>query len=813
MWIIGFVALVQMTILPGLLLIRAIEPRSLNAAERMAYVFALSLIANAVMVPVLVTCGIYNAPVLWVLLLVETWFVLRTRSGPEARTIDLRTLDRVRDLRFTTALGGLLLFAALLIYVRLFAGNWGSIFNANDDVANWNRWAKQWATSVYPTVAALYPQLLPANWSLTYVLLGTTEVQLFAKGTTVFYGALVLLLFVSLAVRRRSDAHLFGGWIFGMLTFHYLGFEFLGWGYAELPLAFFSFLAFYAGYRSAAGPERIDILLALIFAFGALITKQGAIYVVVVAIVWAAWQWRTRRDGAGFFRIDAAVLTLGVTVAFAAAWYAAKFIQIYFGRDVSNLRHLTQELHGGRGYAERLVHIATMFWQWRGTPGHFAAAAVATLLVAGLFMRESRRIALLLLFPFLLLYGMFFSYEVRVSAPAFPLVALVCGFPAERAARLGAFLDRRRIAGWRAGSLLVLLSAIMAAAWVYTEKPGLAALPLSLQTALAEPATAQVVEWFAYCLFAAAAPVLFCVLCVRIESGRLDLRAAVLTAVAGFVVYGALANPGSRLLAQQRDLVRRIGNPTVNEKLYAAVRERSITSGILSDYWFLRDLPDINQLFRPVRCSLSCTPDALRAAAVAYGDVGYILIHEFRLAPETKALVSRNTEYVTVFTDPTGMLFLQINPASPAMAQNRPVFTRVTPAAGAGHGALFTFVFTDPQGSSDIASVIALVNSRIDGAHACYVEWIRKTNSLLLAADGGVGWAGESAPGAAAVIRNSQCEVDASGVRVSESGKQLEFTVPLRFSPSFAGEQRLYAAGTDSVARAPYRDLGAWAVP
>ncbi|HET8548831.1 MAG TPA: hypothetical protein VFL57_12530, partial [Bryobacteraceae bacterium] len=96
---------------------------------------------------------------------------------------------------------------------------------------------------------------------MTYLLLGTPELQLFAKSTTVLYGLLIILLFWSFGVRRKSDAGLFGGFLFAVLTFHYLGFEFLTWGYADLPLAFFAFLTFYAAYRN-------QVLLALVFSLG-----------------------------------------------------------------------------------------------------------------------------------------------------------------------------------------------------------------------------------------------------------------------------------------------------------------------------------------------------------------------------------------------------------------------------------------------------------------------------------------------------------------------------------------------------------------
>ena len=811
MWIVGLVALAQMLVLPGLVLTRALALR-LNFIESLAFVFALSLMANAILVPVLVVAHLYIAPVLWLLIVLELWLLFKTRPAePQPWTIDLRQLDRLRDLRFTTALGGLLLLTVAVIYIRLFIGNWGSVFTANDDVASWDRWAREWAASVWPTVASLYPQLMPANWSLTYVLLGTTEVKLFAKSTTVLYALFTTLLFLSLALRRNSPAPLFGGFVFGWLTIHWLGFTFMTYGYADLPLAFFAFLSFYAGWRNPTGAGRNDVLLALIFAFGAFLTKQGGIYVVVAAAVWAAWHWRRHRLGGSLFKRDAAVIALATVALFAVAWYGGKYVRILAGRDVSNLPALIHDLHAGRGYGERLLYIAEAFWAARGTSGQWPAAVIAGLLLSSLLLRQTRAIALFLLFPFLLLYGMFFSYEIRVAAPAFPLASLVCGFPLERIARLGSFLDRYRIAGCRSGVVSVLVLALSLAAWIYAQTTGFEEVPAGTPPA-PDRWVSEALEWLSAATLGVAAPALVWILCVRIEAGSLVLRPLAVAACVLLLLGGSLLNPTDKILAAQRALARQIGDPVVNASLYAAVRERAISAAIVTDYWFLRDLPEIGRLFRAVDCRFPCTVEGLRTAVAAHPDAGYILIHESRVAPEARAVLLGSSEFSILFKV-HNTYFLRVDPASPGVAANRPALVAVTPSSGSGREAVFRFAFTDPQGTAGIASVVALVNTRAQVAHGCYLDWMRKTNTLNLAADGGVGWAGEAVIGTPGMLRNSQCEVDASAARIVESEKQLELIFPVRFYPSFAGEKRLFGAGTDAVGPARQREAGTWTVP
>jgi hypothetical protein len=117
-----------------------------------------------------------------------------------------------------------------------------------------------------------------------------------------------------------------------------------------------------------------------------------------------------------------------------------------------------------------------------------------------------------------------------------------------------------------------------------------------------------------------------------------------------FVVYGAATNPSESLIASQRQEARTtIGDPAVNERLYAVIQQKHINTGIVTDYWFLRALPDINRLFRPTGCSAPCTVDALRTSVRAYGDPQIVLMLDNNLAPETREQIQRGGELNNLF--------------------------------------------------------------------------------------------------------------------------------------------------------------------
>jgi hypothetical protein len=87
---------------------------------------------------------------------------------------------------------------------NLFIHNLGTVFSSWDAVVSWNQWAIAWAASQVPMYTRFYPQLIPANWSITYVLLGTTEIQFFAKSIMPLFALLMLLGLFNLSLQTRN---------------------------------------------------------------------------------------------------------------------------------------------------------------------------------------------------------------------------------------------------------------------------------------------------------------------------------------------------------------------------------------------------------------------------------------------------------------------------------------------------------------------------------------------------------------------------------------------------------------------------------
>src|SRR5262249_10392826 len=158
--------------------------------------------------------------------------------------------------------------------------------------------------------------LLPTNWSLTYVILGTTDVKMFAKALMPLFPIATSLLFVDLACREKSPRFLFSIPVYGALLYTFLGESLIVSGYMETALPFFGFLAVYA----LLYPP--DAFFAAVFAAGAALAKQGGMYFLPLCTV------LKRRPPviAGWLLI--------------APWYLHQSIAIAQGKELSNIAYL-----------------------------------------------------------------------------------------------------------------------------------------------------------------------------------------------------------------------------------------------------------------------------------------------------------------------------------------------------------------------------------------------------------------------------------------------------------------------------------------
>lgn len=666
-----------MAALPGLVLLNLLKPKKLNVIEQVVAAFAASLVANYILVATLTALHLNSRPYWIVILAAEVGYLaFCLKAHPDFWRFDIRSLNKVKDISPLTAVSAILLFAAVLFMAERMKTNWGTVFVGNDDIASWDYWAMEWHAGQFPTLTSFYPQLIPANWSISYTLTGNTSVKMFAKATAPLYSLLTVLLFLSLSIRRHNPAYLLGGFIYVFLFVHYMGPTFLTYGYADQPLLFFGFLSIYI-LLCQDFPSRDAVLASLLTAVATLLAKQGGVFVLAVVLAYLI-VWQVRRRGR---QIDAQpdvelhrlfVFLIVLTAALCAGWYLSKFWQMRQGQDVSNLHLLTQGLHAGRSYPERLAATAKMLFFRRQGLSPYVVTPMILLLAGSLFVRAMRPVTAFIIIPFLILYGMFFSYEVRPALFVFPFVALVCGYVIFRL--LSWLLEHLGKVNGRRWMLLAIELVFCISMWLLFF-PGVAWLPARVGGLLRNDWIAETIHEFCPPV-AVLSAVLLALTWVHFNRPRyVHAGRIALFTVLGAAVLGASLASSNDIVSQQLFEARRtIGDGCINDALYRMVGTGQIKSGIISDYWFLMAMPEINRFFLHTKCGAPCHIEGLRASAELYPDAGFVLMSDASFAPETLKRLSSSPEFTTVFSC-AGKRLLEIHrglPGSPLKVSSPP---------------------------------------------------------------------------------------------------------------------------------------------
>lgn len=446
MFLLGVLSFFQIVCIPGFLILELLKIETESRLQRLVYVFGLSLTVNYLGVYFLTVLGLYRPVTVFLIVAVEVAGLVYcfVRRKPSFRIESGSVFDRFRRMVGEWSLLHVLVYLAALgvlgFYFYLLVANFGAIFKGWDVVYGWDRFAKDWFAGMLPERTAHYPQLLPANWSISYMLIGTAAVNVFARAVMPLFTIAVLLLFLDLGLRKKQAVYFGGAVIYGlMVRFIYLP-EKITSGYADLPVAFFAFLAFYVLHSAEIGGgwNARAMLLSTAFASAGAVTKQAGMYMLVVVLVWnVAGLLKNRAHerpvpgrevGGSRQLLKSFLLMFLVVLLIFGSWYIYKEIQISQGLDRSEVHHVTQRIFKGKTHGQRMTDAFAYLYNYKpGVKGEIILLA-PLLVLLGLFHRRSRVIALTVVIPFTLIWSAFFSYDHRNLTLTFPFFAFVMAF-------------------------------------------------------------------------------------------------------------------------------------------------------------------------------------------------------------------------------------------------------------------------------------------------------------------------------------------------------------------------------------------------
>lgn len=415
----GVLSILQACYLPGAILV-AILFVSQKWYEKIILAFGLSLVLNYVLVLILTIAGIYVRPAMLALVCAEIviYFYLISRARP--RTTRHSHTPPKYSLKLAWALGGGLVLAVIVFVIWAYTfKKAGTIFQAWDAVVSWNRWARDWASNQLPHHVWHYPQLLPATWSVSYVLQGHAQLQFFPAFMCLLFMPMAAHTFLVLYIKSDKIAALIAALLFIIGAKKLQIYAIVG--YADFPVAVMLLIAYSC--LAIATQENVTkrdfviyAIFGLLIAAGAGVTKQGGIFGYIVYVILLINSWRNNSHYRPF-PIAKICPYLILTMILVFSWYAVIRWRISSGLEHSEIGYVTDGIHQGRNYWQRIIRSMRLF----PLPWYFAAIALP-----GLLFRRTRILAISGV-VFTILWGCFWSYDSRNFSPALPCLALAIG--------------------------------------------------------------------------------------------------------------------------------------------------------------------------------------------------------------------------------------------------------------------------------------------------------------------------------------------------------------------------------------------------
>lgn len=401
-----------MVFLPGWIFVTLLKFKFKSWLEKILFSFAISWWLNYFLVFILAILGLYTKEILIILIGFEIFifFVI-------CRNLYVG-LNRYKVRKMSSKYLWILLPVALTVifYLLNILGliHKLSIFSTWDAVVSWNRWAVDWNNGIIPQQTMLYPQLIPSNWSIGYVLMGTTIIQFWNKLSMIFFSICTMLIFVLWSIKRKNYIYLLGIPIYHLAITFFYNFNLAIDGYVDIALSFFFFIVFYSVY----GRTSMNRLFGLLLASAAAVTKQiGLLFFGIISLI--SYKEIIKKSSHLY-----SWLLLGLMT---ASWYFLKQIQIMRGNDfsnVSNLLQLTKIAQGGNGF----FGIISRFWIAAkllfGTDIKQQLFLIILIIstIIGCFKKQGRLVTALFIIPFYVIWSICFSYDKRNFAVVIPFL-------------------------------------------------------------------------------------------------------------------------------------------------------------------------------------------------------------------------------------------------------------------------------------------------------------------------------------------------------------------------------------------------------
>jgi len=451
---LGVLALIQAAFLPGYVALRAFGGMRRSLVESVVLVVSLSLIVNYLFVLGTTVLHVYTRPLVFAFIGVEilasAWLGFRHRS---ARVIPASPIiPRVRPRGWMQ--WGLLVASAITVLAfaafGVAAAARSSVFSAWDPTFSWNEWAYRWFENAVPAGTTMYPQLVPAVWSVIYKVLGNPELQSFPLALMPLFPVLTLAMFFDLGVQKRRFEYFVGAIVCAGAFFLLRPQVPLASGFVEPPLVFMVLVPLYLIELQDAPLLRNTRALALplvIAAAAAVVKFNGGVALIVVVMLGLAGHVANLKALTARDWVASSAVLLGSVAVLPGFWYGWKALDFLAGRDTPNASELVRVSSLATGSTSLMGRLVGAIPLMPG--GWFTLLAFTALVLATIGIPRARWVSLGVA-AYTALWAMYLSYDFRNEFLVVPFMTylMVLGVGA-LADRLG--IDRSLDVDWGTG--------------------------------------------------------------------------------------------------------------------------------------------------------------------------------------------------------------------------------------------------------------------------------------------------------------------------------------------------------------------------
>lgn len=435
--VFGILSLFQLTFIPGLIVTRLCKIQGFF--QNILLTLGISPIVNYLFVFIMTSLGIYTRLTLIIFIGIE-FLILFIVLIPVFKNytfinklkfflknfirdyFNSEKIEKGKGYRVIQLLVFLFALGILLFYLVYYASQYSSVFTTWDAVVSWNKWAVEWFTNHIPLGTSLYPQLIPANFSMTYQLINDERVQFFAKYFMGLIEIFVIFTIFVIGVLKRKMVFFIAVIITGWLQF-VLGSQ--GSGYVDTPVSYWALLSITCLILARNNKDQMKyILLGALFAAGSAVTKQVGLWIAIIYPILLVLLNREKKlavNKSSYFYI--LLIYFGILV----PWYGFSLFQIISGSTSSNISYLINLASQGKSIIDMIFsgfmllceHLSKNY-----SAGIVELIILLVLIISSLWHKWCRKIVTLIILPMFLAWLFFFSYDIRNINIIVPFVGI-----------------------------------------------------------------------------------------------------------------------------------------------------------------------------------------------------------------------------------------------------------------------------------------------------------------------------------------------------------------------------------------------------